>query len=299
MLGEGLSFEERRQALLGALETGLAKPTGKTVEYVSNYMISNGFTTPESLSNAPSAEVMNIAFTIAANADVATTADRLNIAQSLLNFAQFGNTETTAKDVADLQIKAATEARQRQEAADKAQGDLTERADEAFEKAAGLADNIRMNITTKPRQFWQKNPLPAESIKEFSVLVNRAQNSRDAVTAAEYQAVVGEIAPEVLAAFIISEPPADFLDYVTGSFKDLWLRAPYRKLTTDAGDFRITYKDNDTEKPEFLFLMTPKGDVAEGGKINMLQLRGMFGREVSDYLIQMIQDTGELKNAQK
>ena len=299
ILGEGLSFEERRQAILDALETNLAKPTGKMTEYVADYMISNGFTTPESLSNAPSAEVMNIAFTIAANADVATTADRLNIAQSLLNFAQFGNTETSAKDVADLQIKAAAEARQRQEAADKAQGEQTAKAEEAYQEAATRADSIRMMISTKPRMFWQKNPLPREAIQEFSVIMNRAQNERSPERREAYQRVAGEIMPEVLAAFIISEPRADITEAITGSFQDLWLRAPYRKLDTDSGDFRITYKNNDGKTPEFLFLVTPKGDDAEGGQINMLQLRGMFGREKADYIIQMIEKTGELKNEQK
>jgi hypothetical protein len=303
ILGEGLSPEERRAAILGALETTLAKPTGKATEYVRDYMIKNGYTSPESLSNAPSAEVMNIAFTIAANADVATTADRLNIAQSLLNFAQFGNTETSALEVAKLQQARTGDSI----AAQRLKFDMwkednnldaaeTKFADEVYQEAAARAEKIRKAITTKPRMFWQRNPLPAEAVDEFREVMNRAQTEPNATRRAAYQTVAGEIMPEVLAAFIISEPPPGIKEAITGPFENFWLRAPYRQLNTDFGDFRLSYKD-DGVTPEFMFLVTPKGDDAEGGQINMLQLTGMFGRETRDFILSAIEKTAELKNA--
>jgi hypothetical protein len=301
MLGEGLSPEERRAAILGALETNLAKPTGKATEYVRDYMIKNGYTSPESLSNAPSAEVMNIAFTIAANADVANSADRLKIANSLLNFAQFGNTETSALDVAKLQQARTGDSIAAQRLffdQQKAELDLEEkdrtRVNEAYNEASGRTEIIRKAINTDDRGFWKKNPLPQEAVKEFTEVLKRARTSPDAVQKAAYQTAAGEILPTMLAAFALSEPRADIKEWITGGFQDFFTRAKYRQISTDAGDFRVTYDDKGN--PKFLYLLTPKGDDAEGGQINMQQLVGRFGPEVRDVVLSMIKETGELIN---
>lgn len=306
ILGEGLSPEERRQAILDALETNLAKPTGKTVEYVADYMISNGFTTPESLSNAPSAEVANIAFTIAANADVATSADRIKIAQSLLNFAQFGNTETTAKDVADTQIAAA---RLRQDQIEFANKQIRDEAadtrqwledNRSFTKdAAKQRDIIRAGINRDKRGFI-KGPMSPEARLGIRTIASDYQNRAavgDTAAANAYAAVYADVFPEAAAAHILGEPRANLIEWVTGPAQDLWTRAPYREADTNFGSFRVEYDDNDN--PKFIYLVTPKGVDAEAGQVNITQFRQSFGDAETTMFLDTIKKTQELKNEQK
>lgn len=310
VLGEGLDPEVRKAAILQAIKDGFAAPTEKQVEYAREYMLKNGYVSPESLSSAPPQEVANIAFTLASMMGPETTMDqRLGVAQSILNYAQFGAFDTSPKEAQtlalrrrELQIEGQKEARLAAEASRKSVDDEIALYDKTFDEAQELMDRVSAAIPRNKRGFVT-GAMGTDGQEALNSLYRRLeaaqsesrQTGRNGRVIALEQAY-GAIMPEAVMAFALHEPRANLGEWIIGPALDLFARAPYREMNTDFGSFYVTYDKEGRAKD--LYVTTPKGTRAESGQINMTQLRQRFGNKQVDYILSTIEKTQELKQAQ-
>jgi hypothetical protein len=306
ILGEGLDPETRKAAILQAIEGGFATPTPKQVEFTRDYMIKNGYTSPEKLASAPPQEVMNIAFTMASLMGPETTMDqRMAVAQSVMNFAQFGDSTMSSKDAQvmqlkrqELQLEGSKEARALAEAAGKPAAEVEEQYNANFKDAFDRLDKVRAAVAQDDRGF-KNGEMEREGWDSYTSIHDRYFSARQAGqvgTTKAYEQAYAQALPEVLAVHLLNEPRANLGEWITGPFVDLFARAPYRKLAPDFSDFRLEYGQDG--KVKNMFLVTPNGNDAERGQINMRQLNARFGPGTSEFIISTIEKTQQLKQAQ-
>jgi len=301
-----LTPEQRKNAILQAVEEGLSTPNEEQVGFVRDYMLKKGYKTPSSLASAPPEEVMNIAYTLAAAADVPNMADRLSLASSILNFAQFGDPKTSTKDLAELDLKRAQygldvqkEERMSQAGVDTKNEDVMKTWRTANDAAQDIITEVRAGIKLDKRGFVKGAP-DVESRRALNNLTSRykAVQGKDPAQEQAYQDAFADIFPDYMAAHMIGEPRSSLWEWVSGTAQDIWTRAPYREFDSDFGSFRIIYDDKGA--PKALELMAPKGQTAERGRVNMSQLKGFLGGgELLDFFLSTIEQTSELKQAQQ
>lgn len=301
--------EQRRQAILDAIEAGFAAPNEQQIAFTREYMLKNGYTTPQSLSAAPPAEVMNIAITMAGMMGPDTTPDqRIAAASSIMNFAQFGDPKTSAADVQRLQIdRAELEIKGRELAMKVAEEEGKDAAatveafetsfDDAFKRLEVVTNSIPRSddgkITGRASREGQ------EALKSMLVRYRAGLQAGTPGSLGKAKAMEQVIAPaltEVLAAHMVAAERADLVEWLTGPIQDMFFRDPYMKLSPDFSDFRVEYKTvGGKQVPKFLYLVTPGGSDAQRAQINMSQLNETFGPGTSDFIIQTIEKTQQLK----
>lgn len=320
VLDTDLSPEDRRNAILGAIEQGLQAPTEQQRAVARDFMINNKVQSPQDLSTLPGPEVMNLAWVLASADPNLTVSERMKVAQGVINFAQFGNPETSAADVAkqqldqarleearlkrvqDAEISAATlrmryaeHVRSLGKDSDKAQEALREMRNEATKQAL----EVRKGIPRDKRKRIKGAPTP-EADAAMDALFTGYENAvafGDEPEALAYAAAVDDALPDYVASFVIAEPQS-FLDGFAnlGGVIDWLGRAPFRNMKTDFGDFII--ERNSAGEPTKLALVTPKGVKAEKGVIKLTPLKQRLGEEKFTYFMEMLEKQ-EAANASK
>jgi hypothetical protein len=220
-----------------------------------------------------------------------------------MNFAQFGDSTMSSKDVQALQLKRqelGIEASKEMRAVAEAQGkpikELQEQYDEAFKPAMEILDKVRVAVGKDNRGF-RTGKFDRTGWDAYGELRSRWKNAPiGSGTKLAYEKALIEAIPEVLANHILNEPRANLGEWITGPTVDLVARARSREQGLDFGDFRVEYSKDG--KVKNLFLVTANGQDAEGGQINARQFNAIMGDEMAEFIISTIEKTEQLKQVQ-
>lgn len=324
VLDTDLSPEDRRNAILGAIEQGLQAPTEQQRAVARDFMINNKVQSPQDLSALPGPEVMNLAWVLASADANLTVSERMKVAQGVINFAQFGDTETSARDVATDQFN-------RQKFAIEQQADLETRMLRAAELERNLgadstkAIEARRKLGAEANEFVTEvrkgiprtkdgrikdRPSPEADIALGQIMTSYETAVRigDKEAQVMYARALDDAIADYVAAFVIAEPASfwdqfGFAGVSAENVMNLLARKSFRSLKADFGDFIIERNDRVSDEypngePTKLALVTPSGQKAEKGVINLSRLRDRLGEPEFTYFMEML-ERQEAANASK
>ena len=298
-----LNPDQRRAAILGAISGAVADPTDAQKDAVREYMLARGYDSPEKLVAAPGSEVANIAWTLAAasNGDMAT---KMSVAQSILNYAQFGNPETNALDVAKLNMdqrklnmQATTETRLTGEAQTKRVEAVRELQTDANELVTEAAAGIPVR---EGSAFIKGGPSKEADLAVDTLLraYDNAASIGDEDALLVYGNALKQALPRHVTAKVIGERDTLIERFGTGGLVDWLARAPARMhLSPSFGDFRVKYTDDG--RPTHLIAVTPKGVDAENGMIDLVALQGILGNKQYKFFMDMVEENSPYSSPPK
>jgi hypothetical protein len=307
MFDTTLTPEQRREAILGAIGEGLIQPSDQQTTYVRDYMLDKGYRTPQSLSAAPPSEVLNIAMVMAAKTP-GSNADRMKVAQSIINFANFGDFDMSRKDAAtienmarDNEIAAAKLAQDAGKAVSDADSKGMEDATKYTAEADADVDAVVTSISRDDKGFIKDRPAREgrDAVQRITRRIKNAQAIGNVEMEAANNRALAAALPEYLSAELIGMR-GPIWDNITpiNVVMDIFARAPVRQMNSDFGSIIIEYGE-DGVTPKRFAIQTPKGAKGEMTVTNATAVQQLLGNELYLYLLKSAEAASELKKASR